>query len=100
MDAAPRDDGRMPTLETDLIDVVRARLQGVAHELRALRARTKTLAEDTRWRSAAFPRFAEQLAALGDDLARIDAEAEELRHDLLGARATSLESLPMGATLR
>jgi len=56
--------------------------------------------EDTRWRSAAFLRFAEQLAALGDDLARIDAEAEELRHDLLRAGTTSLEPLAMGATLR
>jgi hypothetical protein len=85
-----RDDGRMPTPDTDLIDVVRARLQGMGHELDALRARTRTLADETRWRSAAFPRFAEQLAALENDLARIDAEADELRHDLLRARAASL----------
>jgi hypothetical protein len=95
-----RNDGRMPTLETDLIDVVRARLQGMGHELDMLRARTRTLAAETRWRSAAFSRFAEQLAALGDDLARIDAEADELRHDLLRARAVSIEPLPMSATLR
>jgi hypothetical protein len=90
----------MPTPDTDLIDTVRARLQGMGHELAALRARTKTLAEETRWRSAAFPRFAEQVVALGDDLARIDADSEELRHDLLCARAVSVQPLPMGAILR
>jgi hypothetical protein len=79
----------MPSLDTDLIDVVRARLQAMGHELDALRARTGTLVEQTRWRSAAFPRFADQVSALGHDLARIDADAEELRHDLLRARAAS-----------
>lgn len=80
----------MPSIETDLIDIVRMRLQGIAHELDALRARTRTLVEETRWRSAAFAGFADQAAAIDDELARADVDAEELRHDLLRARAVAL----------
>lgn len=84
----------MPSTETDLIDVVRVRLQGVAHELDGVRALAQSLADQTRWRSRAFPRFTEHAVALIDELARIGADAEELRHDLLRARAAT----PLRAT--
>ena len=94
--SAPGHDGRMPSTETDLIDVVRARLAGIGHDLDGLRARERAHAEETRWRSSAFPRFTERAEALGDDLSRIDAEADELRHELLRARAVWLQPVAPG----
>jgi hypothetical protein len=86
----------MPSTETDPIDVVRAHLGGIGHDLDGLRARLRTLADETRWRSGAFPRFTDRAAALGDELARIDADADDLRHELLRARAVWLQPVAPG----